>query len=429
MEHEVNVPFSVGSVRAALAEPGRVAHCVPGLQLDGDEAVRPAKTGRSTGSADARSTGSTVEGRLRVRVGGSTITYRGSLTITSRGEEFTVKGTGTEARGSGSVRLNLTVVPRRAKDGESTRLVCSGTVKADGRLKDVEPKTVTSAGHRLLERFGAALGESIQQDPPPALDSPDAPAAEPAATAGPTGGIGEPDDNERVIPGIPGPDNREAAQEEKHGKGRAESAEDRAAADESAGGKDRAGEQARDRAEPGGTDNGTGDGTGKGTDNGTAEGTDAGRDAGPDKTRAETPGPDGDTGGKKGRGTGGKQAGGEAEGQEADKDRTAPEGEAPQREGIFGTEVPPSSLDPFNEEPLDEAEVEAAAEAEAAHARRTMIGRSAEEVDHAPPRGRYAPIPVPEPIANSAALRWVAPAAAAVVAGFVVIGRALRRRR
>ncbi|WP_246530914.1 hypothetical protein [Streptomyces bathyalis] len=404
----MNVPFSVGSVRAALAEPERVARCVPGLQLDSAEGVKPARTGKSGGSANAKSTGSTVEGRLRVRVGGSTITYRGSLTLTPVGEEFTVKGTGTEARGSGSVRLNLTVVPRRAKDGEGTRLVFSGTVKADGRLKEVEQKTATTAGHRLLERFGSALGESIQEDPPKELDSPDAPAAEPA-TAGPTGGIGEPGDNERVIPGIPGPDNRETPSEEKSPKGEAKDA----AKDAS---KDKAGEKgqakAGGKAGPGGAD--------KSQDKGGAKAGDA------ESTAEET--------GKKKAGDDAKdedKSQEKAEDKDAaeDKDGKAREGEIPGREGIFGTEVPPSSLDPFNEEPLDEAEVEAAAEAEAAHARRTMIGRSAEEVDHAPPRGRYAPIPVPEPIANSAALRWVAPAAAAVVAGAVVIGRALRRRR
>jgi carbon monoxide dehydrogenase subunit G len=374
MEHEVNVPSSVASVRAALAEPGRVARCVPGLQLDGAEGAESTSGAGGTGSASG---GSTAEGRLRVRVGGSTITYRGSLTVTSRGEEFTVKGRGTEARGTGSVKLDLTVVPRRSKEGEGTRLVCTGTVKADGRMADVEQKTAAAAGHRLLERFGKALGESIEQDPPRELDAPGAPAAEaatdepaadqsPAAeptagepVAGPTGGIGEPGDNDRVIPGIPGPD---------------KSAEQTGA------------EDAPDASQsPDSSDE---------------------RSSGEDREEDQVSGDSGDSGEEKA----GRQH--------------------PERGGIFGTEVPPSSLDPLHDdEPLDEADVEAAAEAEAAHARRTMIGRSAEEVDHAPPRGRYAPVPLPEPIANSAALRWVAPAAAAVVAGAVVIGRALRRRR
>ncbi|WP_432058861.1 SRPBCC family protein [Streptomyces sp. bgisy022] len=67
--------------------------------------------------------------------------------------------------------------------------------------------------------------------------------------------------------------------------------------------------------------------------------------------------------------------------------------------------------------------------AEAAHARRTMIGRSAEEVDHAPPRGRYAPVPAPQTVSTPAPLRWAAPAAALAVASAVVAVRILRRRR
>jgi len=67
--------------------------------------------------------------------------------------------------------------------------------------------------------------------------------------------------------------------------------------------------------------------------------------------------------------------------------------------------------------------------AEAAHARRTMIGRSAEEVDHAPPRGRYAPVPAPQTVVRGDTLRWAAPAAALVVASAIVVGRAWRRRR
>lgn len=57
-----------------------------------------------------------------------------------------------------------------------------------------------------------------------------------------------------------------------------------------------------------------------------------------------------------------------------------------------------------------------------------MIGRSAEEVDHAPPRGRYAPVPAPQPVTANPVLRWAAPAAALALASAIVVGRALRKR-
>ncbi|MFF4548186.1 SRPBCC domain-containing protein [Streptomyces sp. NPDC001406] len=101
---------------------------------------------------------------------------------------------------------------------------------------------------------------------------------------------------------------------------------------------------------------------------------------------------------------------------------------------VFDTEIPPPSLDRGADENLHDGPSDDFAEspeppAEAAHARRTMIGRSAEEVDHAPPRGRYAPVPAPQTVAASSTLRWAVPAAALVVAGAIVLGRALRRRR
>ncbi|MET7324028.1 SRPBCC domain-containing protein [Streptomyces sp. NPDC005549] len=120
----------------------------------------------------------------------------------------------------------------------------------------------------------------------------------------------------------------------------------------------------------------------------------------------------------------------------------------PRPASVFDTEVPPPSLmNTDGDEREDEHDHEAGADgdragdagrhdepavpppAEAAHARRTMIGRSAEEVDHAPPRGRYAPVPAPQSSAVGAPLRWAAPAAALVVASAIVVGRALRRRR
>ncbi|MFD7576013.1 hypothetical protein ACFV6U_36745, partial [Streptomyces sp. NPDC059810] len=106
--------------------------------------------------------------------------------------------------------------------------------------------------------------------------------------------------------------------------------------------------------------------------------------------------------------------------------------EEPRRSPVFDAPVPPSSLDPRLDEDFGATPIEFPAPqpaAEAAHARRTMIGRSAEEVDHAPPRGRYAPVPAPEASSAGATLRWIAPAAALALASAVVVSRALRRRR
>jgi carbon monoxide dehydrogenase subunit G len=291
MEHDVFVPVPSLRLREALADPARVARAVPGLQQDAG--AEP------------------VSGRLKVRVGSHSVTYRGTLRVTARDDgSYAVEGDATETRGTGSVKLALTLRVAEAEGGST--LVFEGTASADGRVTELPADAVGSAVTRLLNRFAenlAATEESEESEPPTTQKS---------ATA-------------------------------------------------------------------------------------------------------------------------------------ADDLETTPDADdepAPRPASVFDTEVPPPSLDPVAEDAEDaedadteddeDAEDEAAAgvpegfaepPAEAAHARRTMIGRSAEEVDHAPPRGRYAPVPAPQTVSPGSPLRWAAPAAAVVLASAIVVGRVLRRRR
>ncbi|TQK52873.1 carbon monoxide dehydrogenase subunit G [Streptomyces sp. SLBN-118] len=294
MEHEVFVPVPAETVRQALRDPARVARCVPGLQHDADESAGP------------------LSGRLKVRIGGHTITYRGTLRIVEQGDVFVVEGEGVEARGTGSAKVSITIQPEPAEGG--TTLTFTGTSSAEGRLTELEDTTTASAAHRLLDRFADRLATTAED---PAVQ--DAPVED--ATA---------DD--------------EAAQRQ-DGDATAPSVFDEPVPPPSLG---PAAEEEFDAA---------------------------------DFDEGETEGPDGPE---------------------------EPEELAEIRELPVTPDVPP---------------------AEAAHARRTMIGRSAEEVDHAPPRGRYAPAPAPDAGAAGVTLRWIAPAAALALASAVVVSRVLRRRK
>ncbi|WP_098896840.1 SRPBCC domain-containing protein [Streptomyces sp. st77] len=302
MEHEVFVPVPVPTLLRTLGDPARVARCVPGLQQDADASASP------------------LAGRLKLRAGGHTITYRGELLLTGpERDRFSVSGKGVEARGAGAVELALTI-GLTATDGGTT-IAYSGTADGDGRLVELEEGAALAAAHRLLDRFTQQLvTESL------------------------------------------------AVRENGDGE-----------------------------------DGGGGDG-GAGTDADTAADAD-------DAAAAE--GLEGDE----------DDADADAVGED-DADSGAGGDDDPG--SVFDSPVPPPSLDPVAGV---EFTVPDEPPAEAAHARRTMIGRSAEEVDHAPPRGRYAPVPSPEAGGASTALRWVAPAAALALASAVVLGRALRRRR
>ncbi|MFF9869366.1 SRPBCC domain-containing protein [Streptomyces sp. NPDC013953] len=286
MEHEVFVPVTVQAVRDVLADPARVARCVPGLQQDADASAGP------------------LSGRLKVRAGGHSITYRGALRLVAQQDgTYAVEGEGTEVRGSGSVKLVLTVRLAEAEGG--TSLAFSGSVQADGRLTDLPPEAAAATAHRLLDRFAESLTST-------------------AASGGPTD----------------------------------------SAVDAEAG---------ADGLDEGDSDESDIDDDG--VDHGAVTEM---------RTGAET--------------------------------------------GLYDAPVPPPGLSPLDDE-ADDDFIAGVPPAEAAHARRTMIGRSAEEVDHAPPRGRYAPTPGPETASATATLRWLAPAAALALASAVVVGRALRRRK
>ncbi len=97
----------------------------------------------------------TPRGRLKVRIGGHTITYRGALRIVERDGAITYEGEGAEVRGKGAAELSLTVVLTPVAEG--TNLSFTGALSATGRLADETDGTRAATGARLLDRFVEAL--------------------------------------------------------------------------------------------------------------------------------------------------------------------------------------------------------------------------------------------------------------------------------
>lgn len=317
MEHESFVPAPTPRVLAALRTPGVVTASLPGWQPDADAGDEP-------------------RGRLRLRVGGSTITYRATVAVSGDGPVFTVRVEGTEVRGSGAVKASGEVDATATESPDSgTTLRWRGSAEAVGRLTSYEEAVVAAAVRRLLDRFSAQLAENAPEEPP-AADLPS------SAVPGP----------------VPVPDAEQARGEERPS---GDESEDTSRDDEP--GSEKTEEPAQEAAEEGAS---------------SSEESDVVDDLGEPAEDME-----------------------EFELVEVEVD-------VPESAAALDDLVPP---------------------AEAAHARRTMIGRSAEEVDHAPPRGRYAPVPAPQAGSGAAALRWAGPAAAALLASAVVVGRVLRRRR
>ncbi|MFD5820408.1 carbon monoxide dehydrogenase [Streptomyces sp. NPDC127038] len=386
MEHEVFVPFPAGRLREALADPVRVARAVPGLQQDASAAgggTAATDTGPSSGSG--RDAGAArVAGRLKVRVAGHTITYRGAFSVTAQDHDaYAVEGDATEVRGGGAVKLALTLRLLPADGG--TTLVFGGTASGDGRVAELPRDAVSSTGLRLLTRFTESLTTDLAAPPQPAAPGPERTTG-PEPGPGPRPEPGPAPDTEpapgaatgtRSEPGVeprPGPESVAAAGSEAELQPGAEpdvlpEAEPRPGPESQPGAETAAGDEAR--AEPFAGDDGPGAATHPGVE----------------------------------------------------ADVSAHAGDPLGEDDEFDGE------DFVEEEAVTAGPGRADAMAEAAHARRTMIGRSAEEVDHAPPRGRYAPVPPPEATAARATLRWAAPAAALALASAIALSRALRKRR
>ncbi|KOU27014.1 MULTISPECIES: CoxG family protein [Streptomyces] len=159
MEHQVFVPVPADDLRAVLRDPARVARCVPGLQQDADTGVGP------------------LSGRLRVRAGGSTVTYRGSAAVTEQDPgHFTFEGEGTEVRGSGTVKFSLDLRLSPVPDG--TRLDFTARATADGRAASFAPEAAATALRRLLDRAarqlaaGSAISDPVAEAEAAEADGP-----------------------------------------------------------------------------------------------------------------------------------------------------------------------------------------------------------------------------------------------------------------
>ncbi|MEV8095643.1 SRPBCC domain-containing protein [Kitasatospora sp. NPDC085879] len=381
MEHEVVVPLPANAVRQVLQDSELLARCVPGL---------------STDAGTARTPDGQVDGRLKLRVGGSTITYRGSLSlIPGRAGVLTALAEGEEVRGSAEVTATVRVSVHEHADGSVLRF--AGDLSAEGRLAEFPDDVLRTAGRRLLDRVAAALAVEAGAGPETVLSLPDdettdteqtaAAEPEPAAAAEPEP-VAEADE-----PAVEAPleaaaetsEEQEAEQPEESREAAAEAEEsetEESQADESDGTEEP--DEAAAEEEPGATVVYLDD--------------HAVRDLDDDLSDLIA---------------------------FSDEDEPLPS--------------PDSEPAPFEYQPEP---------AMSGPVRRSIVGRSAEEVDHAPPHGRYAPTPPARSARARAASRWggaeptlltggagersampwVIGGGVALIGGAVVLVRALRRR-
>ncbi|MDR8408694.1 SRPBCC family protein [Nonomuraea sp. 3-1Str] len=169
-EHEFTVPVPVEQAWAVLLDVERVAPCLPGASLDAVE-------------------GDEFTGRMKVKVGPITVTYRGSARfedVDKDSHTLTMQASGKEARGPGTASATVRARLTAAAAG-TTAVAVETSFHVTGRPAQFGRGVMTEVGGRLIDRFAGNLADLLAEPShePPAAPAPQAPAAQAPAPQAP----------------------------------------------------------------------------------------------------------------------------------------------------------------------------------------------------------------------------------------------------
>ncbi|MES9607387.1 SRPBCC domain-containing protein [Actinomadura sp. NPDC000929] len=144
LDHDFTVPVPVDQAWSVLLDVERVAACMPGATLD---------------SID----GEEYSGRMKVKVGAMTITYRGTARIVSADESsrvVTMEASAKEARGSGTAAA--TVQARLHGEDGATRVSVHTKLNVTGRPAQFGRNILSEVGSKIIARFAKQLAAELE---------------------------------------------------------------------------------------------------------------------------------------------------------------------------------------------------------------------------------------------------------------------------
>ncbi|MGH3639817.1 MAG: SRPBCC family protein [Mycobacterium sp.] len=158
-DFSVDAPLDVAW--ATLTDIGRVAECIPGATIEGQD-------------------GDDFQASVAVKVGPVGLTLSGTATIVSRDDtahEMVVRGQARDRKGNGSAEATVTMLARESADR------CAVTVTTDlelgGRIAQFGSGVISQVSNRIIGRFVSQLNATIA-----GVDAADVPTvARPAASA------------------------------------------------------------------------------------------------------------------------------------------------------------------------------------------------------------------------------------------------------
>jgi carbon monoxide dehydrogenase subunit G len=148
MDHSFSVPVPPDRAWDVLLDVEKIAPCMPGATVDEFD-------------------GEVVTGRIKVKVGPVSLTYRGTAKFTERDPEARVivlEASGKETRGSGTASATVRAMLEPEPGGEGTTASMHTTMNVTGRPAQFGRGVMVEVGSKLVEQFAQNLRQLITGD-------------------------------------------------------------------------------------------------------------------------------------------------------------------------------------------------------------------------------------------------------------------------
>jgi carbon monoxide dehydrogenase subunit G len=145
LDNSFTVPVPPDQAWDVLLDVQRIAPCMPGATVDEVE-------------------GDVVNGRIKVKVGPVSLTYRGTAKFTERDPDarlVVMEASGKETRGAGTAAATVRASLAPDASGDGTQVTMHTTMNVTGRPAQFGRGVMVEVGGKLVDQFAANLAQLI----------------------------------------------------------------------------------------------------------------------------------------------------------------------------------------------------------------------------------------------------------------------------
>ena len=148
MDHSFTVPVPPEQAWDVLLDVEKIAPCMPGAIVEEFD-------------------GEVVTGRIKIKVGPVSLTYRGTAKFTERDPEahvVVIEASGKETRGAGTASATVRASLEPESSGQATKVTIHTTMNVTGRPAQFGRGVMVEVGGKLVEQFAQNLAKQLGRD-------------------------------------------------------------------------------------------------------------------------------------------------------------------------------------------------------------------------------------------------------------------------